>query len=549
MAFTRPMDDDTPVASSGWQPPSDDGYDDFLAAVHKRFAELSSQDKPPPLFTVAAEDLYDVYLAALPESLRQEHNCSMCRRFVTRFGGLVTIDARGKTSPVLWSAKQGRDPYASAARALVDTISRAPVVGVFMSSERAWGKPRTGVWPHLSVKPTNALVFSNKGTRNAEQAAAEKREDVNTLRAALNDYSLELVKRAASLLETGKLFRSEKCISVAKWLLGVHKSLKGAGSARTRENLIWSFVATAPPGFCHVRSSMIGSLLDDLANELSFDEIKARFDAKMDPTKYQRPTAPPGEQNIQRAETIFAKLRSAGALERRFATLADIETLWRPASAKKPKREGIFANVKARSKTRPITPIDAPPVVMTWEKFARTVLPEAAQIHYHVPAAPKAYTALVTAKNPDAPPIIQWDSETKRNPVTWYMYVKGSLPDQWNLRADTHHPVTAITLTPSMWGGSDRFPHHGKGVLFVLEGAKDLRHKGGGGLFPEDLRNEYREVRATIEAYAKTALIDGRDQAEACGIAMTASGGSWGHTFSVTDTDGAVVTYQLDRWD
>jgi len=43
---------------------------------------------------------------------------------------------------------------------------------------------------------------------------------------------------------------------------------------------------------------------------------------------------------------------------------------------------------------------------------------------------------LVTAKHPEAPPILQWDSPDKRNPVSLYVYVNGSATADWNLRAD-----------------------------------------------------------------------------------------------------------------
>ncbi|HVH98497.1 MAG TPA: hypothetical protein VM869_07300 [Enhygromyxa sp.] len=534
----------SPVASADWRPPSDDGYDDFLAAVRKRFDKLTAQSEP--LFTTATDGLFELFLAALPDGLRQENTCDACRRFVARFGGLVTIDEHGKTSSVLWSAKQGPEPYASAASALADAVARAPVVGVFLTGERKWGVASKGGWTHLAITPTSALVFPT-GPRNAEQAAAEARENFRLLVAGLGEYPLKLVQQAVSLLDTGKLYRSEKCISVAKWLVGVHKSLKSAGSARTRENLLWRAVATAPPGFCHVRSTMIGTLLDDLKNQLPFAEIKARFDQKMHPLQYQRPTAPPGQQNIERAEKIVAQLQSARALERRFAKLDDIDPLWLPTGRELP-REGVFAHIKARSRTADATTLDAPPVVMTWEKFARTVLPEAAAIHYRVPTERMGYAALVTAKHPDAPPILQWDSQSKRNPVSWYMYVKGSPPEAWNLRADTHHPVVAITLSPPMWGGSDKHSHQGKMVFFLLEGAKDLHYERGGGLFPSNLRSEYHEIRATVEAHTKDAVIEGKREAEACGLALRQNG-SWGASFRVTSMDGVVVTYQLDRWD
>jgi hypothetical protein len=54
---------------------------------------------------------------------------------------------------------------------------------------------------------------------------------------------------------------------------------------------------------------------------------------------------------------------------------------------------------------------------MTWEKFARTMLPEALSIEAQVPAGPERFMALVTAANADAPPILQWDAEERRNPT------------------------------------------------------------------------------------------------------------------------------------
>jgi hypothetical protein len=519
-----------------------DRYEDFLAAVRDRFAAAAK----PPLFVTAPQNLFEVFLAALPAELRAENTCATCRHFFERFGGLVTIDERGKTSAVLWSESRTPEPYASAVHALAEAIASAPVVGVFVSDDREWGTATKGGWTHLAVTPTQAQVYSS-ATRTAEQAAAEKLEDFRNLVAGLEHYPRSVVKQAASLLQTGKLYRSEKCVAVAKWLLEVHKARKSAKSDRARENLTWRFVASAPPGFCHVRSTIIGALLDDLANGLRFELVKARFDAKMDPLQYQRPTAAPGQQNIERAETIVKQLRTAGSLARRFAKLADIEALWRPHSAAG-ERGGVFAQVKPKRKVRATTRIDAPAVVMTWEKFARTVLPDAAEIHYQVPKTPKSYAGLVTALHPEAPPIIQWDSENQRNPVTWYMYVNGSPPEHWNLRADSHHPVTAITLSPAMWGGTERHGHHGKMVLFVLDGARDLQYKKGAGFFPEFLKPEYREIRATIEAYAKAAVVEGQDEAEACGIALH-QGQAWGYCFRVTGKDGITVDYQLDRWD
>ncbi|MBC7978351.1 MAG: hypothetical protein H7138_25480 [Myxococcales bacterium] len=419
---------------------------------------------------------------------------------------------------------------------------------MFLSSAASWGSAVKGPWPHLAVTPPAACVFPTTGIATAGQAAAERREDRKTLVRGLEEFPVEQVKRAAALLRSEALYRSEKCLGVAEWLIGVHDQRQKARSDRRRDNLLWLTVATAPPGFCHVRSTMIGTLLEDLVAGLPYASVQARFAAKMHPLQYQRPTAAPSAQNIARAEAIVAQLKTAGALDRRFATLDDIEAVWRPAAPPaQAKTGGVFSHLVARKEPRAIE-LDAPPTVMTWDKFSRTVLPEAAQIEYFVPASNQSYLALVTAKHAEAPPILQWDTPERRNPVSLYVYVNGSAPKDWNLPAEVYHPVTAITLSPAHWHSTSNASHQAPLALFVLEGARDLTYKSGAGFFPEFLRSEYHAIRATMEAYAKAAVVDGKDKASACGISLQKSG-TWNHRFRVIRRDGITQAYTLDRWD
>jgi len=248
------------------------------------------------------------------------------------------------------------------------------------------------------------------------------------------------------------------------------------------------------------------------------------------------------------AEEIIAKLNTAGALERRFARLADIVPLWLPAAPlEQPGGKGVFSHLLSRA-SKPAKQLDVPPVVMTWDKFAKTVLPTAEAIELLVANGPESYAALVTAKSPDAPPIIQWDREHDRNPVTWYVYNGGSKPARWGLKPGAFHPVSAITYQPPMWRDPAKFGHFGQKVFFLLSGATDREYTNSGGFFPSFLKSEYHEIRATIEAYANSAVIAGKDEAEACGLCLQ-KGLSWKHSLRVTTTGGVRVVYQLDRWD
>ena len=534
-------------------PPSDRDYGSFLASVQARFrlvteAHQGKQDKVS-LFATDAPDLVEIFLGAIPPSLRQLHTCATCKKFFQRYGGLVVVGPKGKTVPVMWDPEGTPQLYVEATRALAAAVAQAPIAGVFLSAATSWGVPHTGAWSHLAVTPAESLVLKPSLLKTTSQIVAEKQQDYETLVRGLEEFPLSVVSKAQSLLTTGALYRSEKCIGVAKWLVELHEARKASKNLRAKENVTWRAVAEAPPGFCHVRSTMIGALLEDIQAELPFAQIKARFDAKLNPLQYQRPTAAPTAGNIAQAEKIIAKLKAQGSLERRFARLADVKTLWLPTPSKgEPAKAGVFSHLTPRGSASPASEVEAPAVTMTWEKFSRAVLPTAERVEYYVPASNQPYLAMVTAKNLDAPPIIQWDCEGERNPVTWFFYANGTAPARWNLRAGVYHPVTAIALPPSMWSATRRFDHQGEKVFFLLEGAKDTEYLQGAGFFPEFLKSEFHEIRATIEAYARAAVIEGKDEAEACGLGL-AKGSTWDQTFRVTAKRGERTLYKLDRWD
>jgi hypothetical protein len=86
------------------------------------------------------------------------------------------------------------------------------------------------------------------------------------------------------------------------------------------------------------------------------------------------------------------------------------------------------------------------PQKMTLEKFQRTVLPSALEVFFKVPAGRAQFYGLTTAVHPDAPPIFQWDGLDgyPRNPVSWYVYDKGSWAKGWGLTAGAWAKVTAV---------------------------------------------------------------------------------------------------------
>jgi hypothetical protein len=118
----------------------DDGYETFLSSVRAHFA--SAVEASAQLFTTDASSLWDLYLDNAPAESRSIRTCSACKKFVARFGGLVTIAADGSIAPAVWP-KDPPPAYANAVNAISAKIAKAKVTGVFRSSAEVLGTPVT----------------------------------------------------------------------------------------------------------------------------------------------------------------------------------------------------------------------------------------------------------------------------------------------------------------------------------------------------------------------------------------------------------------------
>lgn len=514
---------------------NEDEYEVFLASIQANFTDNIQVH----LFTTDATNLFETFLNNLPSEVRQHYTCHACQRFVDTFGGVVSISSDGNTIPIMWPIEVPT-LYQKSVNAIRRLVSKAKVTGVFLSKDKVWGLPITGEWHHMAVKSPNVFRHS---LLTPFQVMAEKKEDYKTLIAGLIEFPLSAVEQAITLLKTDSLYRSEKCLGVATWLADLHKARNATRNSTIKANLTWLAVASAPAGFCHIKSSMIGTLLEDIVSGLPFEVVSRKFSDKMHPLQYQRPQALPTEGNRTQAEKIIAQLKAAGSLERRFARLEEIQTIWQPVQSRVevPAGEGVFSHLKTKGQRVEVSQMRVPSQTMTWAKFSQLVLPNAHKIEFNVPHGRSHFAALLTAVNQDAPPILQWDCEDNRNPISWYVYHGGSTPEQWYLLPG-YCKVTGLCYKPSMWNGS--FAHQGEGLILLLEGAKDTRYQTGGlGLFPEILKSEFHSIRSTIEAYSRHGIVEGYEDATANGL-MLQKGQDWNVHLRV---DG--LEYRLDRWD
>jgi hypothetical protein len=521
------------------------GTDESYATLERLIASRLAEHKGP-LFTTGADpkELWGTFLHSLPEESRQHYNCRNCAFFVERFGGLVKIsEQNGNVTPLLWSPTGVPEFFANAVWRLWEIVCSAPITGVFLSSDAVLGVPSNvdgrkdrepRVWTHLHG--ANPSVFSARG-ETAEQAMARMKEEHGMLARALDDYGATLADEVLRVLRSDSLSRSEKAVSIAEWFANVHGKV---GTRPRSPSQVWLAVATAPPGFAHVRSTIISTLLDDVKTGLPFATIKRRWDEKLDPLAYQRPQAAPSTGQIDAAEKLVEKLGVARALDRRFARLADIPTaacVWSPRRPETPAPTGgTFGHLRGAPKDA-VKRVALPPQRTSWEKFRREVLPNARRLEVQLPYRGN-YFALTAPLHADAPAIFQWDGD-----VGWYFHDKGAFRSHFNLGSQEWGEVAIVVPSPAHWRGEELRAHHKKMALFVVAGARDLDWKTSGlALFPEFLASEFHGIRAVVEAHSKAKVLAGADEADACGLAFQDQGPE------VTVRVDGLDIFRLDRW-
>ena len=394
-----------------------DTYPLFEKAVKERFNKFVSEGRR--LFKTNAEGLFDVYLQFLPQADRESCNCNSCRSFFNRYGDLVSINSEGEKESVLWSIENMPPKYIKPVEMMKYIVESSVVKTVFLSEERVLGTPVTGQWTHLSVSIPSTMVYRSR-LSTAGQAMAEKAQEFQMVIRALQEYTADTVDQALALIKSETMYRSDRVLGNAKWFKDLMTMYRSARSSEEQRNIVWLAVASAPAGFAHVRSSMIGTLLEDIASGMPMNRVASRFAEKMNPANYMRSESAPTENGIQEAERVVAQLGIEDSLLRRYAKIEEVpEFLWKDRSANnvtpEKKSTGVFGHLQAKPKTESNL-MSLPVKVMAWDRFERTVLPTADKLEVLMDN-PSRLMALVTAAVPDSENIMKWD-----NPFSWYYH-------------------------------------------------------------------------------------------------------------------------------
>ena len=346
-------------------------------------------------------ELFDAYLKALPEEIRQEHNCSCCKSFLNNYGGIVYI--KDNEVHTLWDFEVDY-PYNNVPKILAEIVKANQIQNRFVSKTRQLGVDtnislKTGIrWSHFHMRYNGTIVSelsSALGFASSQKQVFER---------ALKEITLDAVDTVLELVAQNSLYRGESFLHT----LQAFRKHKIAFESSKKEIYPW---LEHNPSITGIRNSVIGTLLVDLSEGKDLEYSVRSYEQKVAPQNYRRPVALVTSAMLKKAEEDIEKLGLLPSLYRRHATLDDI-----------PVKEVYFVDRSVKDESNVLMDIRKDVIVnpkqfsrietVPFDKFVSDILPlthsvEVLLENKHI----SKFINLTTASEEGSPGLFSWDND------------------------------------------------------------------------------------------------------------------------------------------
>jgi len=389
--------------------------------VQARFAAMVASG---PLFYVEVDrdHIWDVYLNAFAEDVRQGNNCNCCKSFLRQFGGIVAIRP-DNTIASLWDIAFNErgdaedNEYAASVAALRRYVHTLPVAGPFFNpfakcgtNKNADGKRPGVIWEHFFIELPKSMVLPEDkiGPKQAEHRSMQ-----GVFLRGINEIEPSAVATVLDLINQGSIYRGAEFKGTLEGFQAV-QSIGRQVPETLRANYAWLGAATLIPTITGIRNSAIGTLLNDLSEGRDLDDAVRAYERVVAPANYQRPKSLITPAMIANAKERLAELGLTGSLKRRLLTERDLSAanslhVYRPAA-----RSGdVFDELTNAQVVNPRSLVKVDEVSI--EQFLEKVLPGATSVKLLVENRlfPN-FVSLVGPQNPDDPTMFKWG-----NNISW----------------------------------------------------------------------------------------------------------------------------------
>lgn len=394
----------------------------FSQAVHAHIKEMTANSC---LYQTNANgyDLWDIYLSSFPEGtnpifrVNTEHDCSCCRHFIRNMGTLVAI-VDGKMQNVWDIDTTGlAHEYQVVVQKMKEYMDKTTITSVFKTNMRKIGNEQTNErlengdtinWNHFHGDVPSANYHADGSTIST--IVGKNNTDVSVAIRSLKELKLSDIDNVLDLIDGGFLYRGSEHKNALTSFKKHLKACEGLTDSEI-ELYVWSNANTNVLYQMMIRSTVIGTLLVDLANDVSLEDSVRSFESKVAPQNYKRPKALITESMVKDAMATIESLGLEQSLERRLANINDVsvnDVLWAGSEMCVGERKTLTKALMALTNTS--KPSKGKRISIT--EFIETVTPKASKIEAFIENNHVKNMVSITAPiHADSANMFKWDNK------------------------------------------------------------------------------------------------------------------------------------------
>jgi len=304
-------------------------FRDFKEAVNEQFTDMVTGS----VFVtdVTKDDLWETYLSSFPAGTnpiyreRREHDCQCCKQFIRACGNIVSINDNLELESI-WDIEIGGH-YQVVADALSALVKGRAINDIFLHYQKKLGTDfnhqemedgSIQKWEHFYfVLPFKLVNHDDIGT-----VLSKAKANTQVFGRGLKEISDVAIEMVLELIDQGSIYRGEEMRPAVASFQKVHEFQASVVLTESqRKNFIWKYANE--PG-ARIKNTAIGTLLIDISEGLNLDKAVGRFESKVAPENYKRPSALITKGMIKKAQDKITELGYLDSLKRRNATLDDL---------------------------------------------------------------------------------------------------------------------------------------------------------------------------------------------------------------------------------
>ena len=263
-------------------------------------------------------------------------------------------------------------------------------------------------WDHFFVNIPAKFVIRKDAIAST---LGDNRATFDVAYRGLKEIDLETLDTVLELIDQNSIYRGAEFKGI---LTSFRKMAVEYGNATDKETFVWNAINGTGAAVSRIRNTAIGTLLVNIAAGMDLEGAVKAFESIMAPINYKRPTAVVSKKMVESAKKTIEDLGLTSALERRFATVADISVnnlLYVNRDTKKAMMGDVFDDVASESSKKASKKFDKVETVSI-DKFIADILPKAQSLEVmfenrHV----KNLVSLIAPADATAKPLFKWDNQ------------------------------------------------------------------------------------------------------------------------------------------